>query len=156
MSRLKLDSAPALRISIPRSTVEPKAAPQRQEKPQRADRFETGTNKLSGRRAEGDVFERSGKADRGAKSAPGPVGSRPLPKTLEPLAGALDDIAKKLAGDSTLDSKDKLKAAIKDAVDKLGLSEQDARKAYREVKHAVRYYKGSDPDFGATGGLNVK
>lgn len=163
MTRLKLDSIPAFRASLLRSTVESRPAPQVKGVPEpvrqhpRADGFER-SRWSSGHREAGDVYERNDKGTRAAKNVPGPVGTRPLSEKLEPFKDQLNEIAQKVAQDSTLDTKEKVKQAIWDAVKALGLEGKDAREAFRETKKAARFFgKGSsDPDFGASGGIKEK
>jgi hypothetical protein len=81
-------------------------------------------------------------------------------KTLEPYMGQLDELAKKVAGDNTLDSQPKVHAAIEAELLKLktdlNLSEDDYHHAFNEVRKLASAYKGSDPDFGASGGIREK
>jgi hypothetical protein len=151
MSRLKLDSVPTFRTSVPAPSAEPRAVPQRKAAPAAANLFKA------------DVFEAPGKPSSGPKSGDrvkGSRGSSSLSPALEPLKGSLDELAKKLAADSTLDTKHKLNAAIESELLKLkaeyNLSDRDFHKAFREVRKLADGYSKSDPNVGASGGYLQK
>jgi ElaB/YqjD/DUF883 family membrane-anchored ribosome-binding protein len=139
MSRLKLDSAPTFRTSVPTPASEHRAAPKRKAAPEAANPFKA------------DVFEAKVKGSKGASS---------LPKTLEPLQGTLDELAKKVAADSTLDTKAKQRDAIEAELLKLkaefNLSDRDFHAAFREVRKLADSYSKSDPEVGVSGGYREK
>jgi hypothetical protein len=175
MTRLRIDSTPTFRTSVPTPAAEPRTAPSRKAVPEivkklRTDGFDRTAKEAegakSGARAKGtdktkgaDKAKAADKA-KGAEKTKGTEKSRPLSKALESIKGNLDEIAQKVAADKTLDSKKKLNDAIRDELLKLkepfNLSDRDLRDAFREVRKLAHGYTNSDPDFGATGGIREK